>query len=58
MIMNLAWASASFSYFLVGYYMKYIPGDIYTNIIYGGIAEIVSCVLIAIFAQYYGSKLA
>lgn len=54
--MNLAWASAAFSYFLVGYYMKYIPGDIYVNNIYGGIIELIACVLIAGISHKFGSK--
>lgn len=32
-IMNLAWSASSFGYYMVGFYLKYVPGDLYTNVI-------------------------
>lgn len=39
LVMNLAWSASSFNYYMIGYYFKYIPGDIYLNVMYAGIAE-------------------
>lgn len=41
-IMNIAWSSTSFGYYLISYYLKYIPGDIYTNIILASLADMFS----------------
>jgi hypothetical protein len=40
--MNIAWSATSFGYYLISYYLKYIPGDIYTNVILASISEIFS----------------
>jgi len=37
--MNVAWSSTSFGYYLISYYLKYIPGDIYTTITLASLAE-------------------
>ena len=29
MMMNIAWSASSFTYYMVGFYIKYIPGDIF-----------------------------
>ena len=54
--MNFCWASVSFAYYLIGYYMKYLPGDIFTNVIYGGLSELVSSLLAVYIAEKYSSK--
>lgn len=50
LIMNLAWSAASFTYYMVGYYVKYIPGDMYMNVIISGIAEALITIFSGIFA--------
>lgn len=32
-LMNITWAASAFTYYMTGFYVKYIPGDIYTNVI-------------------------
>lgn len=41
-IMNVAWSSTSFGFYLISYYMKYIPGDIYTNVVLSALADCLS----------------
>ncbi len=41
-VMNVAWSSTSFGYYLISYYLKYIPGDIYTTIILASLSEVFS----------------
>jgi len=55
--LNLAWSAASFTYYMVGFYIKYIPGDIYTNVIVAGIAEALITLQSGFTANKIGTKL-
>jgi hypothetical protein len=55
-VMNLTWSAASFTYYMVGFYIKYIPGDIYINVILSGIAEAIMTFSSGIFANQLGTK--
>ena len=36
------WMYASFNYYLIGYYVKYFPGDVFVNFLMMTIAEVIS----------------
>lgn len=54
--MNICWCFALFGYYMLGFYVKYIPGDIFTNIIISSVAEGSACVVQGIFSTIYGTK--
>jgi hypothetical protein len=54
-IMNVAWSSTSFGYYLISYYLKYLPGDIFANVIWASLAEILSSFFSAHFSQKLGN---
>ena len=41
MVMCLAWSTTAFSYYMIGFYVKYIPGDVFTNVMVSSISELV-----------------
>lgn len=51
-IMNVAWSSTSFGFYLISYYLKYIPGDIFTNVILSALADCLS----SFFSGYFTTK--
>jgi Na+/melibiose symporter-like transporter len=55
-VMVLSWVASSFCFFIIGFYIKYIPGDIYSNMIAMNIADAASSVAAGLMAQYYGTK--
>jgi len=38
-----AWCASSYAYYMIGFFLKYIPGDIYQNYIVSAIAEAIAC---------------
>lgn len=40
------WIYAAFNYYLIGYYVKYFPGDVYVNFMTMGVAEILAPVVL------------
>ena len=52
-IMNVAWSSTSFGFYLISYYLKYIPGDIFTNVILSAFADCLS----SFFSAYMSTKM-
>jgi Na+/melibiose symporter-like transporter len=55
-IMNVVWSSTSFGFYLISYYMKYIPGDIYTNVIMSSLADCGSSFISAWLGTKLGHK--
>ena len=49
-VMILSWIASSFCFFIIGFYIKYIPGDIYSNIIATSIADGASSIAAGIIA--------
>ena len=47
-IMIMAWSASSFCYFVIGFYIKYIPGNIFNNAISTGVADAVSAFSVGI----------
>lgn len=54
-IMVLSWSSSSFCFYILGFYIKYIPGDIYFNIIITCMADAVSSITAGLIAQAIGT---
>lgn len=55
-LLNLAWSAAYFTYYMIGLYVKYIPGDIFTNIIITSISEASACLISGFVANRIGTK--
>lgn len=55
-IMVIAWSSASFCFYILGFYIKYIPGDIFINIIITCVADAISSIGAGMIAQYIGTQ--
>lgn len=41
-VMSFMWAACSFSSYMVAMYVKYLPGDIYTNTIASGLSQFIA----------------
>ena len=52
------WCSVSFSYWLVNFQLKYIRGNVYTNIMVSSIADNVGTVLSAVLFDRFGVRIA
>jgi hypothetical protein len=47
------WIYAAFNYYLIGYYVKYFPGDIFTNFLMMTGAEIISPIVLYFFQRKF-----
>ena len=54
--MSITWASSTFTYYMVGFYIKYIPGDVFTMVIVSCMAEFFACLVSGILSSYVGTK--
>ena len=54
-IMILSWSASSFCFYIIGFYIKYIPGDIFVNMITTCIADVISSIVAGVIAQYIGT---
>lgn len=54
--MNIAWCASAFTTFMIGFYIKYIPGDIYTNVIISSLSESTACLVSGVFGVLIGTK--
>jgi hypothetical protein len=55
-LMTAVWVTASFNYYFIQFYMKYIPGDIFVNNTASCVAELVADLLSALFVFKIGVK--
>ena len=55
-MMNIAWCASTFTTFMIGFYIKYIPGDIYTNVIISSLSESTACLVSGVFGVLIGTK--
>ena len=55
-MMNVAWSASSFTYYMVGFYIKYIPGDIFQNVIISSVSEALACLISGFIALVIGTK--
>jgi hypothetical protein len=49
----MIWIYAAFNYYLIGYYVKYFPGDVFTNFLMMTGAEIVSPIVLYFFQRKF-----
>lgn len=56
-LMTVFWSTSSLNYFIITFYLKYIPGNIYTNTSLACIAEIIAYVVIGFIMDKFGVKL-
>ena len=50
------WSVASFDYYLISFFMKYIPGSIFVNATVSTVAEIVANMSSGFFYNFFGPK--
>jgi len=55
-VMMMAWLAASFCYYLIGFELKYLPGDIFTNTYASAISDCVATVVAAPIFNKCGIK--
>lgn len=55
-IMACVWLSASFNFYLIGYQLKYLKGNLYINGIVSSLSEIVAAVTTSVFLYNLGIK--
>lgn len=48
--------ASTFSYYMILFYMKYLPGNIFTNTIYCSTADVIGYLFTGILFQYVGGK--
>jgi len=56
MLMTAVWVAASFNYYLISFYMKYVPGDIFVNNSVSCVAELAADLLSCLFVSRLGIK--
>ena len=55
--MTVFWTSGSFNYYIMTFYIKYIPGNIYVNTCLSSIAEVSAYFGAAYVMKAFGTKL-
>ena len=55
MIFVYLFSSASFDYYLINFFLKYVPGNIFVNIIVAAIANSISCYVAGAIVVKLGS---
>jgi len=56
-IMTMVWLSCSFDYYLIGFQLKYFPGNIYVNTFVSSGSEMIAYGLAGIFYNRLGAKI-
>ena len=54
-IIIFSWVASSFCFYIIGFYIKYIPGSVFSNVIVTSIADGLSSITAGIIAQYVGT---
>ena len=52
----LMFSVTSFNYYLINFYLKYIPGNVFINTIVAAIADFVAHILVGFIVKYTGNK--
>ena len=55
-IMVLAWCASTVCFYIIGFYIKYIPGDVFSNIIITSIADGLSAIGAGVVSTKFGAK--
>jgi hypothetical protein len=56
LIITCSWISAGYTYYVLQFYVKKIPGNFYVNTIFSSISECVACIASGIIATKIGEK--
>lgn len=56
LIIVFSWIASSFCFYIVGFYIKYIPGSVFSNVVVTSIADGLSSITAGIIAQYVGTQ--
>ena len=54
----ILWSVSSLDYYLISFFVKYIPGDIFTNVSVSTISEIVATLISGLVYKLFGPKTA
>jgi hypothetical protein len=57
-VMSVAWGVSSLDYYLITFFMKYLPGSIYANTAVSSISEIAAYICSGLFFKTLGGKVA
>ena len=55
--MSTFWTASSFNYYLITFFLKYIPGNIYTNTAVSTFAEIIANLVSGWLVSYLGLRI-
>jgi len=55
--MAVVWLSASFGYYLIGYQLKYIKGDLFINAVITSLSEIAAYLVSGFLFEKFGIKI-
>ena len=58
MLMIALWSVSSLDYYLISFFMKYIPGDIYVNTTASSVSELIATVISGLIYNLFGAKTA
>ena len=56
-LMTVFWTAGSFNYYIITFYLKYIPGNIYVNTSLSSIAEVAAYIGSGLLMNIFGVKL-
>ena len=56
-LMTVFWSAGSFNYYIITFYLKYIPGNVYVNTSLSCIAEVLAYIGSGLFMNVFGVKL-
>ena len=54
--MILSWSASSFCFYIIGFYIKYIPGNMFINVIIMCVADAISSIFAGIIASSIGTR--
>jgi hypothetical protein len=56
-VMSYMWAAVSFCYYMVGFQLKYLPGDIYNNGLASSLSELLAYATSGIVYKYLKTRI-
>jgi len=55
-IISMTWMASAVCFYIIGFYIKYIPGNVFSNIVITSIADALSSIGAGLVAEYIGAK--
>lgn len=52
--MAYVWAACSFTYYMINFQTKYLPGDIFNNSLANGVSEVIAGLVAGVFYKKFG----